>query len=242
MSKKPRYLAFPFKNEFPQQSLRFALGRCIFLLSVSATLTLDIFWRMIWFPTEVTFANNKTCTFYFQILSRRMKMQMVGASILLLVLFSVDVFCLCPPKTECFGHGIYDRKNETCNCSSSIKGIGPYTGECCESIACKSNATCKHGFCGPDGVTCANCQTGWGGVNCTEVKSCFSWFSCAHGTCVKSRSTCECEPGWVGDLCDRTVCLVRCKFGSCPRDPMKCECHEHYFGTACEKLVDSSVF
>ena len=43
MSKKPRDLAFPFKNEFPQQSLRFALGRCIFLLSVSATLTLDVF-------------------------------------------------------------------------------------------------------------------------------------------------------------------------------------------------------
>ena len=136
---------------------------------------------------------------------------MIGTYLIYFLMFSADVLSLCPPETECFGHGHYNRTAQTCNCSPSIKEIGPFTGECCESIGCKSNATCKHGFCDSDGITCAKCQPGWSGDNCTEVTSCFPWFPCVHGSCNKSRSLCECEPGWVGDQCDRTVCLVPCK-------------------------------
>lgn len=162
---------------------------------------------------------------------------MFGTSVICLLLFGLEIQGLCPPETECFGHGVYDKKNQTCICSSSIREIAPYTGDCCESIGCKPNASCKHGKCDHDGVTCERCQTGWSGTNCTNVTSCFPWFSCEHGSCVKSRSLCECEAGWVGDLCDKTVCLVSCKFGSCPKDPMKCECHENYYGSACEKSI-----
>ena len=161
-------------------------------------------------------------------------MQTIGtAAICVLLLFSLEVHSLCSPETECFGHGKYDRAKQTCECYS-IPRMGQYTGECCESIDCdKPNATCKHGYCGPDGVTCEKCQTGWGGPNCENVTSCFPWFHCNHGSCTKSRSKCECESGWVGDLCDRSVCQVPCKFGSCPNDPKKCECYENYYGPTC---------
>lgn len=156
--------------------------------------------------------------------------------ICLLLLFFLEVQGLCPPETECFGHGEYHSATQTCTKCESLRRTGQYTGECCESIRCNSpNATCKHGYCGPDGVTCKKCQTGWGGPNCENVTSCFPWLPCDHGSCTKSRFKCECEPGWVGDLCDRSVCQVPCKFGSCPHDPKKCECHENYFGQECER-------
>ena len=154
--------------------------------------------------------------------------------ILLAVLLCPGTQSLCPPETECFGHGIYDSGKQSCSCERLIR-TGQYTGECCESIDCKTNATCKHGYCGTDGSTCAKCQTGWSGADCSNVTSCFPWFPCKHGTCKKSRSRCECEPGWVGDLCDRSLCRVPCKFGACPNDPMKCECYENYFGPECER-------
>lgn len=153
----------------------------------------------------------------------------------LLVMYNLEVQGLCPPDTECFGHGNYDRATQTCKCIS-ISRTGQYTGECCESIGCKPNATCKHGYCGPDGLTCKECQTGWKGTNCENVTSCFPWFPCkGHGSCKKSRSNCECESGWVGDLCDRSICQVPCKFGACPNTPDKCECHENFFGLACDR-------
>ena len=162
-------------------------------------------------------------------------MQKIAISVVcLLLMCSLEVQGLCPPDTECFGHGIYNISTQTCKCNS-LPRTGQYTGECCESIGCKSNATCKHGYCGPDGLTCKQCQTGWYGTNCENVTSCFPWFTCKRGTCTKSRSRCECEPGWVGDLCDRSICQVPCKFGSCPKDPNKCECHEHYFGPSCNR-------
>lgn len=142
---------------------------------------------------------------------------------------------LCPPETQCFGNGDHDKTKQTCRCYTRQR-TGLYTGECCESIGCKENATCKHGYCGPDGLTCSRCQTGWGGANCDNVTQCFSWFPCRdHGSCTKSRSLCDCQPGWVGDLCDRSLCAVPCKFGACPNDPKKCECHENYFGPGCDR-------
>ena len=154
--------------------------------------------------------------------------------LLVVVLLCPGTESQCPPETECFGHGIYDSREQSCSCDYLIR-TGQYTGECCESIGCKQNATCKHGYCGGDGSTCARCQTGWSGADCSNVTSCFPWFPCKRGTCKKSRSRCECEPGWVGDLCDRSLCRVRCKFGACPNDPMKCECYENYFGAECER-------
>ena len=159
-----------------------------------------------------------------------------GASVIcLLFLFILQVQAHCDSETQCFGNGNYIAATQTCSCYARQR-TGLYTGECCESIGCKANATCKHGYCGPDGLTCARCHTGWGGPNCENVTSCFPWFPCRqHGSCKRSRSKCDCEPGWVGDLCDRSLCAVPCKFGACPNDPKKCECYENYFGPACDR-------
>ena len=154
----------------------------------------------------------------------------------LLYLLVLDVEGLCPPNTQCFGNGNYNAKAQSCKCYSRRR-IGSFTGECCESVDCKPNATCVHGFCGADGLTCKRCLTGWTGLNCEKVDSCFPWLHCVHGSCKKSRMKCECEPGWVGDLCDRSLCTVNCTYGACPNDPKKCECYENFYSpeTGCDR-------
>lgn len=154
----------------------------------------------------------------------------------LLVLVIIEVESACPPETQCFGNGDYNSAAQSCHCYSRRR-TGLYTGECCESIGCKPNATCKHGYCGPDGLTCSRCHTGWNGTYCEKLESCFPWFPCKHGSCIKSRMKCECEPGWVGDLCDRSLCKVNCTYGACPNDPKKCECYENFLSpeTGCDR-------
>ena len=154
----------------------------------------------------------------------------------LLYLLVLDVEGLCPPNTHCFGNGDYNAKAQSCKCYPRRR-IGSFTGECCESVDCKPNATCVHGFCGADGLTCKRCLTGWTGLNCEKVDSCFPWLHCVHGSCKKSRMKCECEPGWVGDLCDRSLCAVNCAYGACPNDPKKCECYENFYSpeTGCDR-------
>lgn len=160
---------------------------------------------------------------------------------LLLLLFLLEVEGACVPETQCFGNGDYTAATQTCKCYAGRR-TGLYTGECCESIDCKSNATCKHGYCGPDGLTCSRCQTGWTAPNCDNVTSCFPWFPCKHGSCTKSRMQCDCEPGWVGDMCDRSLCAVKCIYGACPNDPNKCKCYENYLSpeTGCDRWVGVS--
>ena len=155
-------------------------------------------------------------------------------SLMLLCILEVDGTC--PPETQCFGNGNYDAASQSCSCYARQR-TGQYTGECCESIDCSPNATCKHGYCGSDGITCSRCHTGWTGPNCNNVTSCFPWFPCKHGTCTKSRMKCDCEPGWVGDMCDRSLCTVNCTYGACPNDPKKCECYDNYLSpeTGCDR-------
>ena len=142
----------------------------------------------------------------------------------------------CLADTQCFGNGDFNPTTKTCSCYARQR-TGQYTGECCESVGCTSpNATCKHGYCDTDGEKCVRCMTGWTGPNCENVTSCFSWFPCRyHGSCKNSRSKCDCEPGWVGDLCDRSLCQVPCRYGACPNDPKKCECYDNFYGTECER-------
>ena len=156
--------------------------------------------------------------------------------LLLALVIKEEVESACPPETQCFGNGDYNPATQSCHCYPRRR-VGQYTGECCESVGCKPNATCKHGYCGADGVTCSRCLTGWNGTNCEKVESCFPWFSCKHGSCIKSRMKCECEPGWVGDLCDRSLCSVNCTYGACPNDPKKCECYENFLSpeTGCDR-------
>ena len=169
---------------------------------------------------------------------REAKMLKYAAVVIcLLLIFLLDAEGHCPPETQCFGNGNYDVKAQTCECYARGR-IGQSTGECCESVDCTDpNATCIHGYCGPDGFNCSRCHTGWTGPNCENVTSCFPWLHCVHGSCTKSRMKCECEPGWVGDLCDRSLCTVNCTFGACPQDPTKCECYENYYSpeTGCDR-------
>ena len=122
----------------------------------------------------------------------------------LLYLLVLDVEGLCPPNTQCFGNGDYNAKAQSCKCYPRRR-IGSFTGECCESVDCKPNATCVHGFCGADGLTCKRCLTGWTGLNCKKVDSCFPWLHCVHGSCKKS--------GWSVNV--NLAGWVTCVIGPC---------------------------
>ncbi|XP_062566453.1 uncharacterized protein LOC134228775 [Saccostrea cucullata] len=69
---------------------------------------------------------------------------------------------------------------------------------------------------------------------------CPSGFPCENGICMKNGSLikCLCEPGWIGDMCNRN-CSLNCNGGACYRssedpDGATCICNQGYGGKRCE--------
>ncbi|XP_061197405.1 uncharacterized protein LOC133205578 [Saccostrea echinata] len=69
---------------------------------------------------------------------------------------------------------------------------------------------------------------------------CPSGLPCENGICMKNGSLikCLCEPGWIGDMCNRN-CSLNCNGGACYRssedpDGATCICNQGYGGKRCE--------
>lgn len=74
---------------------------------------------------------------------------------------------------------------------------------------------------------------------------CLNGFPCENGICVKNDSQikCLCEPGWIGDMCDRR-CFLNCNGGTCYRGTgdsdgeLVCLCTFGHEGKRCEHKVE----
>ena len=114
-----------------------------------------------------------------------------------------------------------------------------WRGRSCDIEVCPNRCS-LHGLCvmsGPDAPRC-DCLPGWVGRDCSSRVACRvepGASVCArHGVCVGS--SCRCEEGWFGELCDQQWCPKGCGAasgrGECKEDGV-CHCRGGFYGSAC---------
>ncbi|XP_071498841.1 IgGFc-binding protein-like, partial [Diadema antillarum] len=114
----------------------------------------------------------------------------------------------------------------------------------CTEVACDPNAQCDV----VDGETRCVCNPGYDtvgfGFTCLDINEC-EGDPCVNGTCINGENqfTCDCNPGWVGDLCDdRDDCFTQpCRNGAPCIDGMDtftCSCLQGWMGSLCDIDID----
>ena len=125
-------------------------------------------------------------------------------------------------------------------CMRQVSTVVCAHGESCVPQDCHKRGECVGGEC--------QCRGPWTGLGCNELL-------CANGTCGEhgsceiggTASGCECEDGWIGELCENTCpshfygpnCNKMCwcyAHGVCHPETGACLCRPGYRGVKCEYL------
>ena len=168
----------------------------------------------------------------------------------------------CP--LDCSGSGTCDGVTGTCQCDSKFTGAGCNQPACpngcfgkgsCSQGKCTCNPGYRgddcsiryvlHGSCSKESMecTCKNVTEPafpgqiWTGDDCSS-KSCEDPTCGGRGTCGKD-GICECENGFFGEKCERSMCPSECSFrGRCVETDdgsSVCDCDEGYQGESCSE-------
>ncbi|KPM11179.1 cytochrome P450-like protein 25 [Sarcoptes scabiei] len=155
------------------------------------------------------------------------------------------VFCSIPKcRDGCHSKNGYCTKPNECKCKLGWRGEnctecavlpGCQHGSCTDPLDCDCEKGWQGTFCSQP-ICSEGCQNGWClkpnecrckiGFNGTNCDQCVPYPGCRNGHCQQNQPwTCECEPGWTGQLCDRR--LNRCE------DHQKQEEHRCLNGGTC---------
>ncbi|XP_072025321.1 uncharacterized protein [Amphiura filiformis] len=155
---------------------------------------------------------------------------------------------------DCSGHGECNSATHECTCN------GGWTGDGCEIPDCPGSPDCNdRGHCNVtvDPPQCTDCIPGWMGADCNEpctfgiqvpmdsgnceCFTCYTGKGCnsecsGNGLCMDG--TCECEPGWWGEVCEVAGCPGEGKdcsgHGDCNSVLHQCFCYPGWTGDGCE--------
>eukprot|EP00912_Choanoflagellata_sp_UC4_P000281 UC4_evm2s178 len=127
-----------------------------------------------------------------------------------------------------------------CRCPENVTGL------LCEALApCDGNGTKKSKKNADGSITCVcrkDNEIMYSGETCSYKKDTYDEcveknIDCGEGSCKDEENghTCKCDPGIVGEKCDKVEnCdASNCVFGTC--DQNKCKCDLNYFGAKCDR-------
>ncbi|GJQ82066.1 hypothetical protein Trydic_g6938 [Trypoxylus dichotomus] len=155
----------------------------------------------------------------------------------------------CSTKCNCLNGGKCN-KNTECQCAAG------FTGAFCEAICdetswgphCKNKCECEGNGCNEKTGECiASCAPEFYGKKCNKTCSCDK-----KGTemCLRNTGKCICNPGFVGETCERLEVCPSMKFGSycdntcecvkehsqgCNQATGECQCIPEWFGDKCDQ-------
>lgn len=95
-----------------------------------------------------------------------------------------------------------------------------------------------HGLCNKG--TC-NCDSSWGGDDCSNRICLNNCIDSNHGTCNQNTGTCDCKSGWTGSDCSHKTCPNNCIddiHGVCNNGV--CQCTPNFKGDDCSIYISHS--
>eukprot|EP01050_Picozoa_sp_SAG11_P004055 SAG11_NODE_248_length_11654_cov_27.840329_8_plen_667_part_00 len=127
---------------------------------------------------------------------------------------------------------VYDRLFSTCTQALPVEPLLQIVEQCGACPDCGEHESCVEGECQCDAVgVCDHGQCTANGCECEPGfigELCDQECPCDRGQCTADG--CECEPGFIGELCDQEC---PCDHGQCVRDG--CECEPGFIGELCDE-------
>jgi Tyrosine-protein kinase ephrin type A/B receptor-like/EGF-like domain len=148
---------------------------------------------------------------------------------------------ICGDHGKCIPSGVFYH----CECDDLFFGQNcELKQDQCSTSPCYNGATCKSSNVSSENEFICICPTGFNGIFCENVNDPCVQKNCQNGSqCIEfdGAATCDCLPGFQGELCDQKIAIDFCESSPCESgatcinqvDDYQCACDSGAIGKRC---------